>query len=114
MKKDNQNKIVRLYSGLLNTAEDSNDLRKIEAELETDLAEMKKVYQSYPSQNYFNNLSRLIIHKAEEAKVRQYQPSFAYAFAIAVVIFITSQLFNLNSTNGTIDYSNLINATDLE
>lgn len=113
MKKNKKKEIIRMYSGLLNSSEDSNDLKKIEAELETKLSEMKEVYQSYPSQNYFNNLSNTIINKAEETKTFGSQPSFAYAFAIAVVIFITSQLFNFNTANSIVDYSDLINAPDL-
>ena len=122
MKKDSK-KILRMYSGLLNPVEaeelkikteNSSELKKLEVELKSELVEMKKVYQSYPDQNYFNNLGRTIINQTEAAKIHKYQPSFAYAFAIAVVIFITSQLFDFNSTNITIDYSDLINATDLE
>lgn len=114
MKKNNKKEILRMYSGLSNPVEDSNDLKNIEAELEDKLSEMKEVYQSYPSQSYFNNLSSSIINKAEETKIFKYQPSFAYAFAIAVAIFITSQLFNFNSKNSTINYSDLINAPDIE
>jgi len=122
MKKDSK-KILRMYSGLLNPVEteelkikteNSSEIKKLEAELKSELSEMKEVYQSYPDQNYFNNLSRIIINQAEAAKIHKYQPSFAYAFAIAVVIFITSQLFDFNSTNITNDYSDLINAADLE
>ncbi len=122
MKKDSK-KILRMYSGLLNPVEteelkikteNSSELKKLEVELKAELSEMKEVYQSYPDQNYFNNLSRTIINQAETAKNHKYQPSFAYAFAIAVVIFITSQLFDFNPTNITNDYSDLINAADLE
>ena len=106
--------ITRMYSGLLNSA-DAEDLKinNFEAELETELSEMKEVYQSYPDQSYFNNLSSRIINKAEQAKTYKSQPSFAYAFAIAVVVFITSQMFYLNSTNINTDYSNLMNAEDI-
>lgn len=114
MKKDNKKEITKMYSGSKKSDEASNDLENIEAELETELSEMKEVYQSYPSQNYFNNLSSTIINKVEETKNFGYQPSFAYAFAIAVVVFITSQLFNFNSTNSSENYSNLINAIDIE
>lgn len=122
MKKDSK-KILRMYSGLLNPdeakelkikTENSSELKNLEVELEAELSEMKEVYQSYPDQNYFNNLSRTIINQVEAAKIHKYQPSFAYAFAIAVVIFLTSQLFNFNPTNISNDYSDLINATDLE
>ena len=123
MKKSDKKEILRMYSGLLNPTkaeefkiktENSSELKSLEVELEADLSEMKEVYQSYPDQNYFNNMSRRIVNKAEEAKTDKYQPSFAYAFAVAVVIFITSQLFDFNSTNITIDYSDMINAADIE
>ena len=115
MQKDKKEEIKRVYSGLSNSV-DAEDLRiiNLEADLEAELSEMKELYESYPDQYYFNNLSSRMLNQEEQAKTHNYQPSFAYAFAIAVVVFITSQLFNFNSTNIEYDYSNLINATDIE
>ena len=123
MKKIDKEKMLKLYSGLLypdeaeelkTEIEKSNDLKNFKVELETNLAELKEVYQSYPDQSYFNNLSNSIIKKAEEVDSYKFQPSFAYAFAIAVVIFISSQLFNFNSTNFKNNYSDLFDTSDIE
>jgi len=123
MKKIDKEKMLKLYSGLLypdeveelkSEIEKSNDLKNFKVELEANLDELKEVYQSYPDQSYFNNLSNSIINKVEEVDNYEFQPSFVYAFVIAVVIFISSQLFNFNSTNIKNDYPDLFNTSDIE
>ena len=123
MKKIDKEKMLKLYSGLLypdeaeelkTEIEKSNDLKNFKVELEANLDELKEVYQSYPDQSYFNNLSNSIINKVEEVDNYKFKPSFVYAFVIAVVIFISSQLFNFNSTNFKNDYSDLFNTSDIE
>ncbi|VAX26693.1 hypothetical protein MNBD_IGNAVI01-638, partial [hydrothermal vent metagenome] len=50
----------------------------------------------------------------EETRTTLFQPSFAYALVIALVVFIASQLVNFNVVDSDSEYAALINASDLE
>lgn len=123
MKKIDEEKILRMYSGLLSDSEveklknslgKSVDLEYFESKIEDELTDMKEIYQNYPEPNYFHNLSNTVISKAEETKTPMFQPSFAYALVIAFVVFIASQLVNFNVADSDSEYAALINASDLE
>jgi len=123
MKKVDEEKILRMYSGLLsdseaeelkNSLDNSGDLENFKSKIEDELTEMKEIYQNYPEPNYFHNLNSTVISKAEETKTRMFQPSFAYALVIAFVVFIASQLVNFNVVDSDSEYTALINASDIE
>ena len=123
MKKIDEEKILKMYSGLLsdseaeelkNSLDNSSDPENFTSRLEDELTDMKEIYQNYPEPNYFHNLSNTVISKVEESKTSMFQPSFAYALAIAIVVFVASQLMNFNTVDSNSEYAAMINASDLE
>ena len=121
--KNKKDEILKSISGLLSQAEDaelkehinkSADLNNFSSRFQANIDEMKNVYKVFPDQDYLNNLSNSIISKAEGSYKIRLQPSFAYAFIVAFVILIASQLINFNLTNFNSEYSELMNATDIE
>jgi len=123
MMKIDEERILKMYSGLLSDSEaeelknsfgNSSDTENFKSKLEGELTDMKKVYHNYPEPNYFHNLSNTVISKVEESKTSMFQPSFAYALAIAIVVFVASQLMNFNTVDSDSEYASLINASDIE
>ncbi len=123
MKMNDEEKILKMISGLLNNSEteglkrdleDSTELKNFKLHLEDELSEMKEVYQSFPEKNYFYSLSNSVLNKTEERKTSFSQPSFAYALLIAFVVFVTSQLIDFKTNNFNSEYTSLINASDIE
>jgi len=121
--KNDKNEILKSISGSLSNSENpelkekigrSAELEKFQSNFLENIAEMKEIYNAFPNQHYFNNLSNSIISKTEKSYETKFQPSFAYTFVTAFIIFIASQLVNFNTTDSGAEYSELMNALDIE